>query len=201
MRYFFFAFLVVLVSAVAILGFRGEKTERRPFEIFNDMDHQAKFKSQSESRFFADGRADRPSVPGTIPSNVNVEDSYLTTGTINGTYGDGIPLPVDAKLLKRGQERFQINCAVCHGANGAGNGIVSEYGFGGIANYHTDLIRNMPDGQIYRTIVHGKGLMYGLPHITVEDRWAIVAYVRALQRSQKGTLADVPESEREQLTP
>ena len=205
MRYFFFAFLVALVSSVAILGFRGQKTERTPFEIFNDMDHQAKFKSQSESRFFADGRADRPPVPGTIPSVVPVgsqaAESYYATGLINGNFGDGIPVPVDAKLLARGQERFTINCAVCHGANGAGNGIVSEYGLGGIANYHTDRLRKMPDGQIYYTIVHGKNTMLGLPHITPDDRWAIVAYVRALQRSQMGTLADVPESEREKLTP
>jgi mono/diheme cytochrome c family protein len=201
MRYFFFAFLVALITAVAVLGFRGDKTVRRPFEIFNDMDHQAKFKSQSESSFYADGRADRSPVPGTIPSSVKVEDEYLTTGMMGGTYGDGLPVPVDMKLLKRGQERFQINCAVCHGAGGGGNGIVSEYGFGGIANYHVDRIRQMPDGQIFHTIGHGKGLMYALPHITVEDRWAIVAYVRALQRSQNSTLADVPDNEREQLKP
>lgn len=199
MRYFFFAFLVLVVSAVAILGFRGSRSGSTPIEIFNDMDHQAKFKSQSESRFFADGRSDRAPIPGTIPSTVKVEDSYLTTGLINGNYGDGIPLTVDAKLLARGQERYQINCAVCHGATGGGNGIVSEYGFGGIANYHTDPLRRMPDGQIYWTIVHGKNTMLGLPHIAVEDRWAIVAYVRALQRSQTGTLADVPANELEQL--
>lgn len=205
MRYFFFAFLVTVVSLVAILGFRGQKTQRTPFEIFNDMDHQAKFKSQSESRFFADGRADRAPVPGTIPASVpvgeNASDSYYATGLINGNFGDGIPVPVDMKLLKRGQERYTINCAVCHGAGGAGNGIVSEYGFGGIANYHVDSIRQMPDGQIYYTIVHGKNNMLGLPHIPPDDRWAIVAYVRALQRSQQGKLADVPESEREKLTP
>jgi mono/diheme cytochrome c family protein len=205
MRYFFFAFLVAIVSAVAILGFRGQKTQRTPFEIFNDMDHQAKFKSQSTSRFFADGRADREPVPGTIPNTVAVgagpSGSYYATGLIDGTFGDGIPVPVDMKLLERGRERFTINCAVCHGATGAGNGIVSEYGFGGIANYHTDRIRQMPDGQIYYTIVHGKNTMLGLPHIAPDDRWAIVAYVRALQRSQMGTLADVPESEREKLTP
>jgi len=205
MRYFFFAFLAAIVSAVAILGFRGQKTGRTPFEIFNDMDHQAKFKSQSESRFFADGRADRPPVEGTIPASVPVGDrpteGYYATGMINGTFGDGIPVPVDAKLLARGQERYTINCAVCHGPSGAGNGIVSEYGFGGIANYHTDPLRKMPDGQIYYTIVHGKNTMLGLPHIPADDRWAIVAYVRALQRSQMGTVADVPESEREKLTP
>lgn len=205
MRYFFFAFLVAVISAVVILGYRGQKTERRPFEIFNDMDHQAKFKSQSESRFYADGRADRAPIPGTIPASVPVGNdpagSYYATGLINGTFGDGIPIPVDMKLLQRGQERYTINCAVCHGASGGGNGIVSEYGFGGIANYHTDPIRRMPDGQIYYTIVHGKNTMLGLPHIAPDDRWAIVAYVRALQRSQQGTLADVPQSEREKLTP
>lgn len=199
MRYFLFTFLIVLVTAVAILGFRGDKTTRTPIEIFNDMDRQMKFKTQSESAFFADGRMDRPPVPGTVPSVVKVEDSYLTTGLIDGTYGDGIPLPVDAKLLARGKDRFNINCAPCHGAVGAGNGIVSEYGFAGIANYHEDRIRKFPDGQIFYTITHGKGLMYSLPHIPVEDRWAIVAYVRALQKSQNAKIDDVPATEREQL--
>jgi mono/diheme cytochrome c family protein len=199
MRTFFYFFLIALVASVAILGFRGDKTTRTPFEIFNDMDHQAKFKSQSESKFFADGRSDRAPVPGTVPYSVNVEDNYLTTGLIQGNYGDGIPLTVDAKLLARGKERFTINCKVCHGATGSGNGIISEYGFAGIASYHQDRLRQMPDGQIYNTIVHGKGLMYGLPHIAVEDRWAIVAYVRALQKSQNATIGDVPETEREQL--
>lgn len=199
MRTFFYIFLIALVASVAVLGFRGDKTTRRPFEFFNDMDHQAKYKSQAESTFFADGRSDRPPVEGTVPFHVKVEDSYLTTGQINGNYGDGIPVAVDAKLLARGQERYTINCKVCHGATGSGNGIVSEYGFSAIASYHQDRLRQMPDGQIYNTIVHGKGLMYGLPHITVEDRWAIVAYVRALQKSQNAKIQDVPETEREQL--
>ncbi|MDX6766848.1 MAG: cytochrome c [Candidatus Methylacidiphilales bacterium] len=199
MRYFFFIFLVLVITVLAVFGFRGAKTTRTPVEIFNDMDHQAKFKSQTSSAFFADGRGDRLPVAGTVPFSVKVEDSYLTTGLIEGNYGDGIPVTVDARLLARGQERFNINCKVCHGATGAGNGIVAEYGFAGIANYHQDRIRQMPDGQIYYTIVHGKGLMYGLPHIAVDDRWAIVAYVRALQRSQNARIDDVPESEREQL--
>lgn len=199
MRYFFAALLSFVVVAVLTLGLRGHKSSSTPIEIFPDMDRQPKYKSQTATAFFPDGRADRPPVPGSVPFELPVENPYLLTGKMGDKWGDGIPVEVTPELLQRGRERFDINCAVCHGATGKGNGITSQYGLAGAANYHLDTFRAMADGQIYSTIVHGKGNMLGYPHITLQDRWAIVAYVRALQKSQNATLADVPEDKKAEL--
>jgi mono/diheme cytochrome c family protein len=184
LRYFFTGFLVVVIVVLVVAGRRGDKTTREPIEIFSDMDHQPKYKTQAESTFFADGRSDRMPVPGTVSVEQPVEDSYFATGKMGDRWGDGFPIAVTQEVLERGQERYQINCAVCHGAVGSGNGIVTEFGLAGVANLHTDRLRGIEDGQIFDTITHGKGLMGAYPHIKVEDRWAIIAYVRALQISQ-----------------
>lgn len=199
MKYFFYIFAALVITVVAVLGFRGDKFTSPPFEIFPDMDRQLKYKAQSPSGFFADQRSDRSQVADTIPFDspmaggvLQVEDGYLNTGMMGNNWGDGIPVEVTAAFLARGQERFNINCAICHGATGAGNGMVSMYGLNGIANYHTDLIRNQPDGQLFHTISKGKGNMGPYPHITIQDRWAIVAYIRVLQRSQNAKASDLP---------
>ncbi|MDR0534618.1 MAG: cytochrome c [Verrucomicrobiales bacterium] len=199
-RYFFWGVLVLAVSVVMIAGFRGQKFEKPPIQIIPDMKQQGKYKAQAESNFFADGRADRQLVPGTIPAQVDVKNPYRETGIIDGFYGDGIPLTVSESLLARGQERYNINCAACHGALGDGKGITSKYGMAGAANYHSDRIRQMPDGEIFHTITDGKGNMIGLPNIPADDRWAIIAYIRVLQRSQHATLNDVPEQQRSELS-
>jgi cytochrome c len=157
-------------------------------------------KAQKPSDFFADGQGARMPIPGTVPTVVPVDHpsgDYFFTGAIGAKWGDGIPVTVNLALLKRGQEKYTINCAVCHGATGGGNGITSQYGLVGIANYHLEMYRTMADGQIFNTISKGKGQMMGYAsNIPPEDRWAIVAYIRALQRSQFATVADVPENER-----
>ena len=200
-RIIFYGVLVLVVSILAIAGFRGTRFSEPPIQIFDDMKQQAKYKAQSESSFYRDGRSDRAPVSGTVPVEARVDNTYLASGEIEGNYGNGLPLPVSLDLLTRGMERYNINCAPCHGAVGDGNGITSKYGLAGAANYHTDRLRNMPDGQIFKTIGLGKGNMLGLPHITVEDRWAIVAYVRVLQRSQHASEADVPEANKKELNP
>jgi mono/diheme cytochrome c family protein len=200
MRYYYLALLVVVIAVVGIAGFRGTKTENRPIEIFPDMDHQAKVKPQKPSSFFGDGRGARMPIPGTISASVPIDQEYLMTGAIGNQWGDGIPVQVTPQLMMRGAERYAINCQVCHGASGAGNGIVTQYGLAGVANYHTDRFRQMPDGEIFNTITKGKGQMMGYgANIAPEDRWAIVAYIRALQRSQNATGTDVPEAERAKL--
>jgi mono/diheme cytochrome c family protein len=198
-RTFFYALLVLIVLGVGVAGFRGSRFRDPPIEIFPDMDRQPKYKSQTTTSFFPDGRMDRPPVPGAVEFGLPVEDHYLLTGKLDGTWGRGFPVVVTKELLQRGRERFDINCAVCHGRLGLGNGIAAQSGVNGVANYHSDIFRQMPEGQIYNTIVHGKGNMIGLPHLALQDRWAIVAYVRALQRSQMAPLDDVPEKEREAL--
>jgi mono/diheme cytochrome c family protein len=148
------------------------------------MDRQPKYKSQTPSPFLPEGRVDRVPPYGSIPFHIQTDQPYLITGKMGSMWGTGIPVTVDQKLLARGQERYQINCQVCHGASGAGNGITSQYGLVGAASYHADKYRIMADGEIFNTITHGKGQMGPYHHIEVKDRWAIVAYIRALQLSQ-----------------
>jgi hypothetical protein len=212
----FFALLLIGTATVLFLaGFRGAKSSLPPVEIFPDMDHQPKFQPQHRSNFFSDGRAARKPVEGTVPIGYNLPGRYLQAGARNATfdtvgfaslndyrstgrigenYGDGIPLDLTPELVTRGQERFNINCAVCHGMVGDGKGVVQKIAnWATVANLQDDRILQQPDGQIFNTITHGKNTMgaYG-PNIAVEDRWAIVAYVRALQKSQHAKLADLP---------
>ncbi len=223
LRYFFIAFLLVTVAVVSLAGFRGSKSALPPIEIFPDMDHQPKYQPQHPSGFFADGRAARKMVDGTVPMGYAMHGSYLQAGAKNGafepagftnqpdyyntgkfgdSYGDGFPVEVTSKLIARGQERFNINCAVCHGKAGLGlgTGIAGQYGVAAIANLQDDRIRAMPDGQLFSTITNGKNTMgaYG-PQIALDDRWAIVAYIRALQKSQSVKLAELPEAKQKEL--
>ncbi len=221
LRYFFAAFILIVCAVVALAGFRGSKMAHPPLEIFPDMDHQPKYQPQHPSGFFADGRAARKRVEGTIPLGYTLEGRFLQAGARNGalnpagfsnvpdyyntgkmgdSYGDGLPVEVTEQLLNRGEERFNINCAICHGKSGAANGIVTQYGLVAVANFHDERIRTMPDGQIFSTISNGKNTMgaYG-PQIALEDRWAIVAYVRALQRSQNAQIANLSEAQQKQL--
>lgn len=223
LRYFFITTILVVLAVVAIAGFQGQKSAKTPLQIFPDMKAQPRFDPQHESDFFADGRAARAPVAGTVPlgyvlpgsystntaSNSRIvkgengftdSTDYLNTGKIGDSYGDGLPVDVTPALLARGKQRFNINCAICHGAAGYGNGIITQYGLNGVANFQQDRIRTMPDGQIFNTITFGKGMMgaYG-SNVAVEDRWAIIAYIRALQRSQNGTVKDVPADHRNDL--
>lgn len=221
LRYFFIGLGLFLVGLFAVAGFRGQKSKEPPIEIFPDMDHQPKVKAQVPSKFFADNRGNRLPVAGTVPIGYEAPQSkgnpfpneglyrtvrfsagtdYLNTGRFGGQWGTGIPLPVTAELMQRGKERYQIFCAVCHGASGGGNGVAGQYGLVAIASYHQDRLREMADGEIYNTIVHGKNTMLGYgDRIPLDDRWAIVAYVRALQMAQTASLGDVPPDERAKL--
>ena len=220
----FAAFIIVCVIALGFAGYRGKKMTHTPVEWFNDMAHQPKYEPQHRSDFFNDGRAAREPVPGTVPIGFNLEGryfqtegnnlvdgaggftnvpDYLHTGRMGEVYGDGIPESLATrgeKLLKRGQQRFDINCAICHGNAGRGNGPVKAFGLLTIADLTNDIIRAQPDGQIFNTITHGKTTMgaYG-PVIAVEDRWAIVAYVRALQAAGGSKLESLPEAEQKKL--
>lgn len=221
LRIFFIVLGLSLVMLVAITGIRGQKGQKPPIEIFPDMDHQPKVKSQVPLGFFADARGDRLPVPGTVPLGyampLSKEDpspdegkytgvrfangtDYADTGRFGDHWGTGIPLPATAELMQRGGERYAIFCAVCHGASGAGNGVAGQYGMAAIASYHQDRLRTMSDGEIFNTITHGRNTMLGYGgKIPVDDRWAIVAYVRALQLSQHADLADVPPEEKAKL--
>ena len=212
MRYVYLATFFFVVLAVSILGFRGSLSTRSPIELIPDMDHQAKYKPQAESRFFADGRADRPLPAGVVPfgRSANASDStflraddatYLGKNA-DGSWVTGFPksVKVDARFMARGQDRFTIYCAPCHGALGDGNGITKQYGMGATPSYHDDRLRTMAEGEIFNTITNGKGNMLSqADKLSPADRWAVIAYVRALQRAQNGTAADVPPSYKAEL--
>jgi mono/diheme cytochrome c family protein len=125
---------------------------------------------------------------------------YYNTGKMGDRWGTGIPLEVTSELMERGRQRFDITCAMCHGAAADGNGITKQYGLATVVTLQDDRIRKMSDGEIFNTITHGKNTMmaYG-SNIIVADRWAIIAYLRALQRNQQAGIADVPENHRAEL--
>jgi len=206
MRYFLLIFGVCVVLVVLIAGKRGDLTRNRPIQIFPDMKRQLKLRPQTANGFFADGLSSQLPQPGTVAQSKPLmvggkevypyEDAPVNTGRIVGTtnFVELNPLPVTTQSLARGRERFTIFCSACHGQTGDGNGIARKIGaMAVVANLHDKRIVELSDGDIFNTISHGKNLMgaYG-PQIPVEDRWAIVAYVRALQLSRLGSAADLP---------
>jgi mono/diheme cytochrome c family protein len=175
----------------------------------NDMYRQPRADTYGGSDLFPDGRAARPTVAGTTAHARGV-----IAGTSSGRRGDdpaGLlaaagpaaasnPYPVTAALLRRGRERFDIYCAPCHGAAGDGDGLLPRRGFPRPPSYHSARLRAVPDGYIYTVITSGYGRMYPYANrVPPADRWAIVAYIRALQLSQHASLADVPAPERRAL--
>ncbi|MBI3192342.1 MAG: c-type cytochrome [Pedosphaera parvula] len=201
MRYLLIGFCVLCVAVVSVAGLRGSKSQRPPIEIIPDMDRQPKLRPQTVNAFFPDGLSSRLQVPGTVARGEPYADTPVNTGRMTGTtnFVETIPVPVTAELLARGQQRFNVNCAICHGPAGDGKGVVTKLGMTVIADLHDILARKLvqaPDGQIFDTITNGKNLMGGYgANIAVADRWAIVAYVRALQRSHLATLEDVPDTQ------
>jgi mono/diheme cytochrome c family protein len=210
---FFMTAIPLGLCAVSFLGFRGQKFSDTPLQIFSDMKHQPKVITQHASIAFADGRGDRELVQGTLPrgyalkgrysattaSNVGgsfaAANDYYNTGSQGGFYGAGFPVKVDAELLARGENRYNIHCAVCHDSNGSGNGPTKSLGLATVASLIDDRIRVQPEGQLFATITHGKNTMgaYG-PNIAVKDRWAIVAHVRALQAQVSTAASEIPEN-------
>jgi len=218
LRAFLLISLLITIAGVAVLGFRGEKGTNEPWEIFPDMVRQMKVRAQSPLGFFADGRGPRMPINGTVPigyempkaqaagasethpTAFSIGTDYMNTGKMGNNWGTGIPVRVTPELLQRGHERFNITCAMCHGATATGNGIVKQHGLATVVTLQDDRIRKMADGEIFNTITNGKNTMmaYG-PTIMVADRWAIIAYLRALQKSQGATIADVPPEHRADL--
>jgi mono/diheme cytochrome c family protein len=202
MRYLLIFFVLCTVMVVAIAGKRGSISRRPPIELFADMNRQPKLRPQTPDAYFADGKSSRLPIAGTIAREDRYEDLPVNTGRKTGmtNFVETLPVEVTAKLMARGQQRFTINCSPCHGPQADGNGITKKYGMPTVANLHDKRIVEMTDGEIFNTITYGKNLMgpYG-PNVTVEDRWAIIAYLRALQLSQLGNVDDVPEAMRSTL--
>jgi len=213
MRYFLAIFVLAVAVVVGILGFRGSHFRKPPLYIFPDMEFQLKLRPQKENGFFTNGLTSQLHIPGTISRSTPLqtangpvypfEDSPVNTGHITGTtnFIENNPMPITEAFLKRGQQRFTINCTPCHGATGEGKGITQKIGaMAVVANLHDKRIVELPDGEIFFVISNGRNLMgsYGA-NVTVEDRWAIVAYLRALQLSHLGKVDDVPQDLRTAL--
>jgi mono/diheme cytochrome c family protein len=203
MRYIFLIFGLSVLAVMIVAGKRGDVSRQPPIELFADMDRQPKLRPQTANRFFKDGLSSQLPVAGTIARGSAYENTPANTGKIPGTtnWVENIPVPVTSSLLKRGRERFDINCSPCHGAQADGNGITKKFGMSVVTSLHDPRLVKMADGEIFNTITYGKNLMgaYG-GQVTIEDRWAIIAYVRALHRSKLATIDDVPADRRAELT-
>lgn len=188
------AFLAVL----ALAGCRGMESSEPPIHPNLNMDFQERFDPQEPNPFFENGMAMRTPVPGTVARGMLREDTRFYEGrTEGGELVERLPVPVTRELLERGQERYDIYCAVCHGRTGDGEGIITagDYGYTQAPTYHDDRLREVSDGYLYDVITNGVRTMPGYAHqVPVADRWAIVAYMRALQRSQYAPEEDLPSS-------
>lgn len=165
-----------------------------------DMHDQPKYKPLGASSFFADGRASRQAVAGTVARGHLNDDEWLFSGKKDGRMAADLPLPVNAELLARGRERYDIFCSPCHARTGDGDGMIVRRGFRRPPSLHDERLRAAPAGHFFDVITRGFGVMPDYAaQIDARDRWAIVAYIRALQLSRNATLADVPPGERERL--
>lgn len=200
----------ITTAALALFAIscRGGVSEEPPFHLIPDMDHQGKFKAQAENAFFADGRAMRPLVDGTLAQGQYHEDE----GPFTGKYPDGqfltrVPMAVDEKLLARGEERFNIYCAPCHDKTGSGQGLVvkrptPERSYPTPINLASEHTRSLKDGEIFDIVSNGVRNMPGYrTQIPSADRWAIASWVRVLQRSQFGRIDDVPADKKGSIEP
>lgn len=219
MKYFFLAYAIIAVLFIGLMPTRGAKSPNTPIRLFPDMDEQDKLKAQKPDDFFADGQGARQPVAGTQALGFNATGtsdlggihepefggvtSHYATGGIDGYFANGMPeelkLTADnvTAFLARGKEVYDVNCAICHGTSGDGLGVTSNYGVPGIANLTQEswFPAAYPDGRLFYTITNGKGNMGAYKHnIALRDRWAVVAYVRALQTARKAPYDAVKEA-------
>jgi mono/diheme cytochrome c family protein len=162
-----------------------------------DMQDQPRFKPLAESDFYADLRSARPPVDGTVARGQLHEDAYLYTGKLGNNPGDYMPFPVTDAVLARGRERFNIYCAPCHSRVGDGNGVIVQRGLRRPPSFHVERLRKAPLGYFFDVMTNGFGAMPDYAsQIPARDRWAIIAYVRALQLSQGAAMSDVPSGQK-----
>ncbi len=216
---------LAVLTAVALIPFalatktrvsRGPTTK---IQLIPDMDQQARYEAQQAHPLFADGRAMRPQVEGTVARGELNLNTHLIDGKVNGKWAEAFPVKVTAEMMERGRDRYRIFCGACHGQGVGGleirgemqtNGIVDERAMvimdrvGGAwtppTSFHTDEVKGRSVGHLYNTIKNGiRSMPSYASQIPVADRWAIVLYLRALQRSQAGKITDVPDDLRESL--
>ncbi|MEE8403809.1 MAG: cytochrome c [candidate division Zixibacteria bacterium] len=193
--------IIFLTGALILVSggcYRGKPSKVPPIHINPNMDDQPRFNAQKASGFFEDGRAMRDPIEGTLPRGFLREDVIYYTGKdASGKLVKKSPVAPTMEILKRGQERFNIYCSPCHSRLGDGKGMVVQRGMFPPPTYHQARIRDIEDGHIFDVITNGiRNMPSYRSQIPVSDRWAIVNYLRVLQRSQNAKLKDIPESER-----
>jgi mono/diheme cytochrome c family protein len=180
-------FSVGLLACAAVLSLTGCRL---------DMQVQPYYRPLSESKFFADKRSARPIIEGTVARGELDADTYFYTGKIGSVAGDYMPFPVTAEVLARGQQRYNIYCSPCHSEVGDGNGMVVQRGYQHPPSYTTERLLKAPIGHFFDVITNGYGRMPDYAaQVEPKDRWAIAAYIRALQLSQRASKADVASGE------
>lgn len=195
-----YAAALLALAGLTLASCAGTTSKNPPIQLLNDMRQQPKYKPQGGSAYFGDGRAARHPVAGTIARGELKEDDAFHTGLVNGMYVGTNPVKITPELLGLGQQRFNTYCTPCHGRVGDGKGIVGTRAVWIASNLQDDRVKNFSDGDLYDVISHGRRTMPGYRFQIVErDRWAIVAYLRALQRTTSGTVNDVPTELRTEL--
>jgi len=214
-KYFFLAYAIVIVLFVGLMPIRGAKRAETPLRLFPDMDDQDKIMGQAPDDFFADGVGSRHPVTGTHPVGFQPDGKtelggipvyefgggtgYYYTGGIDDYYSNGMPEELGLTgdnveaFLRRGNEMYEVNCTPCHGSSGDGLGIATSFGVPGVANLTLANYgqATYPDGRMFDVISNGKGNMGGYKHnLSIRDRWAVIAYVRAMQVARKAPLSD-----------
>ncbi len=165
-----------------------------------NMQEQPKFLPDQQNYDFPNEQVDRKPVEHTVPCGPVDDGSIFYTGQTGNVLATTFPVPVTLDLVKQGQEAFNINCSVCHGRDGYGEGIVVQRGFPQPPSFHSERLRNAPVGHFFQVITHGYGVMYPFgSRITPQDRWAIISYIRALQLSQNATTDQMEPSDKTQL--
>lgn len=203
------ACILAVLPPLLVTAYRASPKSEPRIHIIQDMDFQEKYKAQTVSTLFADGRSARPDVEGVVAVGTAEEDEHLYRGLIDGKPAETFPMPITMLEMQRGRELFNVYCAPCHGRVGEGGvtGIVSaravkrqESTWTMPLSLHADSVIDQPVGQLFETITVGRRSMPGYSaQIPAADRWAIVAYIRALQRSRHATIDDVPEEIRANL--
>lgn len=196
--------LIILLLTMSLISagcYRKKPSDKPPIHLNPNMDRQEKYKAQSESEFFTDHSTMRQPVDGTVARGYLREDTeYYEGKNAKGEFINNVPIEIDMNMLERGQERYNIYCSPCHSRVGDGRGIMINKGYLPPPSFHIDRIKEMPDGQIYDVITNGVRNMPSYhQQISPGDRWAIVGYLRALQRSHNATVNDIPEEELEKL--
>lgn len=204
----------VLLALVPLLWIARGRVTHSPLprmHVVSDMDNAISFKRQEANPLFADGRAMRLPVAGTVARGRLMDDAHYYTGIVDGDWAPDFPdaVKVDRRLLDRGRERFGIYCSPCHGLSGYGDGPVARRADSLLqatwvppSSLHDELVRSRTPGHLFNTITRGIRTMpaYGSA-VPVNDRWAIVAYLRALQRSQRASIDDIPSESRAEMNP